>query len=88
MPVNHQNARIQASSCYIYLDDARKAQLIERNIPEQNHVFEQYAHVNLEASNKLKVNSIVLLRNINNETKREPLRLARVDEIHESRDGS
>ena len=59
-----------------------------RNNELLDEINKQYANVNLEASNKLKVNSIKLLRNINNEPKREPLRLARVNEIHESRDGS
>jgi len=34
------------------------------------------------------VNSVVLLKNIANEPKREPLKLARVNEIMKSRDGS
>ena len=34
-----------------------------------------------EASNKLKINSVVLLKNIANEAKREPLRSARIEEI-------
>ena len=50
-----------------------------RNNELLDEINKQYAHVNLEASNKLKVNSIVLLKNIKyNEPKREPLRLARV----------
>ena len=49
---------------------------------------EQYSNVSLESSNKLEVNSVVLLKNIANEAKREPLRLARVNEIKKSRDGS
>ena len=40
----------------------------------------------LESSNKLKINSVVLIRNIANETKREPLKLERIEEIKESRD--
>ena len=44
--------------------------------------------MSLESSNKLEVNSVVLLKNIANEAKREPLRLARVNEIKKSRDGS
>ena len=40
----------------------------------------------LESSNKLKINSVVLIRNIANETKREPLKIARIEEIKESRD--
>ena len=46
----------------------------------------QYDNVCLESSNKLKINSVVLIRNIANETKREPLKIARVEEIKESRD--
>ena len=37
-----------------------------RNNELLDEINKQYANVNLEASNKLKVNSIVLLRNINN----------------------
>jgi len=51
-------------------------------------INEQYCNVNLETSNKLKVNSVVLLKNIANEPKCEPLKLARVNEIKKSRDGS
>ena len=39
-----------------------------------------------ESSNRLKINSVVLFRNIANETKREPLKIARIKEIKESRD--
>ena len=46
----------------------------------------QYDNVNLESSNRIKLNSVVLVRNIANETKREPLKIARIDEIKESRD--
>ena len=46
----------------------------------------QYDNVNLESSNCTKLNSVVLVRNIANETKREPLKIARIDEIKESRD--
>ena len=46
----------------------------------------QYDNVNLESSNCIKLNSVVLVRNIANETKREPLKIARIDEIKESRD--
>ena len=51
-------------------------------------INKQYDDVCLEASNKLKVNSVVVLKNISNEAKREPLRLARVNEIKKSRDGT
>ena len=40
----------------------------------------------LNTSNKVKLNSVVLIRNIANETKREPLKLARIVKIHDSRD--
>ena len=46
-----------------------------------NVINKQYDNVCLEASNKLKINSVVLLKNIANEAKREPLRLARIAEI-------
>ena len=44
--------------------------------------------MSLVASNRLRVNSVVLLRHIDTVAKREPLRLARISEIHTSRDGS
>ena len=53
-----------------------------------NVINKQNDNVCLEASNKLKINSVVLLKNISNEAKREPLRLARIDEIKKSRDGT
>ena len=46
----------------------------------------QYDNVNLESSICIKLNSVLLVRNIANETKREPLKIARIDEIKESRD--
>ena len=46
-----------------------------------NIINKQYDNVCLEASNKLKINSVVLLKNIANEAKRDPLRLARIAEI-------
>ena len=39
----------------------------------------------LENPKQVKVNSIVLVRNIANEPKREPLKLARIEKIHDSR---
>ena len=42
----------------------------------------------LENPKRVKMNSIVLVRNIANEPKREPLKLARVEEIHDSRDNT
>ena len=59
-----------------------------RNDELMKTINKQYDGVSLVASNRLKVNSVVLLRHINTETKREPLRLARVSEKHTSRDGS
>ena len=53
-----------------------------------NVINKQYDNVCLEASNKLKINSVVLLKDIANEAKREPLRLARIEEIKKSRDGT
>ena len=46
----------------------------------------QYANVCLENSNRIRLNSVVLVRNIANETKRELLKIARIEKIHESRD--
>ena len=48
----------------------------------------QYANVGLENPTRVKENSIVLVRNIGNEPKREPLKLARIEKIHESRDNA
>ena len=48
----------------------------------------QYSNVCLENPKRVKKNSIVLVRNIANEPKREPLKLARVEEIHDSRDNT
>ena len=44
-------------------------------------INEQYCNVSLEASNKLEVNSVVLQKNIANEAKREPLKLAEIREL-------
>ena len=51
-------------------------------------INKQYNNVCLESSNILSINSVVLLRNISNESKREPPKLARVYKIKKSRDGS
>ena len=51
-------------------------------------ITKQYLGVCLESSNKLKVNSVVLFRHIKPEIKREPLKLARVLQVHESPDGA
>ena len=48
----------------------------------------QDSNVCLESSNRVKLNSVVLVRNIANETKREPLKIARIEKIHESRDNT
>ena len=48
----------------------------------------QYSNVCLESSNRVKLNSVVLVRNIANETKREPLKIARIEKNHESRDNT
>ena len=45
-----------------------------------NVINKQYDNVCLEASNKLKINSVILLKNIANEAKREPLKLAMIEE--------
>ena len=41
----------------------------------------QYDNMSLESSNCIKLNSVVLVRNIANETKREPLKIARITRI-------
>ena len=48
----------------------------------------QYANVGLENPTRVKENSIVLVRNIGKEPKREPLKLARIEKIHDSRDNT
>ena len=53
-----------------------------------NVINKQYDNVCLEASNQLKINSVVLLKNIAYKAKIEPLRLARIEEIKKSRDGT
>ena len=45
----------------------------------------QYDNVCLESSNRIRLNSVVLVRNIANETTREPLKIVRIKEIKESR---
>ena len=44
----------------------------------------QYHEAEPEGSNNRKVNSVVLLKNIANESKREPMKLARIIELHKS----
>ena len=46
----------------------------------------QYDNGNIESSNCIKLNSVLLVRNVANETKREPLKIARIEAIKESRD--
>ena len=46
----------------------------------------QYSDMQLTEPKKVKENSVVLIRNIANEPKREPLKLARIVKIHDSRD--
>merc|ERR1711893_537704 len=48
----------------------------------------QYANVQFLEPKEVRENSIVLVRNIGNEPKREPLKLARIDKIHGSRDNA
>ena len=40
----------------------------------------------VENPKRVKVNSVVLVRNIGNEPKREPLKLARIEKVYDSRD--
>ena len=49
---------------------------------------QQYANMELQEPKEVRENSIVLIRNIGNEPKREPLKFARIDKIHESRDNA
>ena len=46
----------------------------------------QYANMQLQEPKEVRENSIVLIRNIGNEPKREPLKIARIEKIHASRD--
>ena len=48
----------------------------------------QYSNVCLESSKRVRLNSVVLVRNIANEPKREPLKIARIEKIHDSRDNT
>ena len=51
-------------------------------------IIKQYHNAGLEASNSLWNDSVILLRNIANDGKRESMILAWVIELHESRDGT
>merc|ERR1712131_181855 len=48
----------------------------------------QYSGMHLKEPRKLESNSVVLLRNIANESKREPMKFARVLKINESKDNA
>ena len=48
----------------------------------------QYSGMHLKEPRKLETNSVVLLRNIANESKREPMKFARVLKINESKDNA
>ena len=58
----------------------------------EDEIFEllnqQYANMEFQEPKEVRENSIVLIRNIGNEPKREPLKFARIDRIHESRDNA
>merc|ERR1711873_25963 len=58
----------------------------------KDEIFEllnnQYRNMELQVPKEVKVNSIVLIRNIGNENKREPLKFARVKSIQKSRDNA
>merc|ERR1711872_60082 len=58
----------------------------------EDEIFEllnqQYANMELQEPKEVRENSIVLIRNIGNEPKREPLKFARVERIHKSRDNA
>ena len=49
---------------------------------------QQYANMELQEPKEVRENSIVLIRNIGSEPKREPLKFARIDKIHGSRDNA
>ena len=58
----------------------------------KDEIFEllnqQYPNMEFQQPKEVRENSIVLIRNIGNEPKREPLKFARVERIHESRDNA
>ena len=62
------------------LEEFRKEEFLEL-------LNKQYANVHLQEPKEVRETSIVLIRNIGNEPKREPLKLARIEKIHDSRDG-
>merc|ERR1712198_739212 len=53
-----------------------------------NILNKQYSGMNFKEPEKVEMNSVVLLRNIANESKREPMKLARVLQINESKDNA
>ena len=61
------------------MEEFRKGEFLEL-------LNKQYPNVSLGNPKKVKVNSVVLVRNIANEPKREPLKLARIVKVHDSRD--
>ena len=61
------------------LEEFRKEEFLEL-------LNKQYANVQLREPKEVRENSIVLIRNIGNEPKREPLKIAWVEKIHPSRD--
>ena len=61
------------------LEEFRKEEFLEL-------LNKQYANVQMQEPKEVRENSIVLIRNIGNEPKREPLKIARVEKIHASRD--
>merc|ERR1711873_337840 len=58
----------------------------------KDEIFEllnqQYPNMEFQQPKKVRENSIVLIRNIGNEPKREPLKFARVERIHKLRDNA
>ena len=78
-----ENSRGQAIKSTIdkleTMEEFRKGEFMEL-------LNKQYSNVCMENPKQVKVNSIVLVRNIANETKREPLKLARIVKVHDSRD--
>merc|ERR1711872_27543 len=53
-----------------------------------NILNKQYSGMNFKEPEKVEPNSVVLLRNIANESKREPMKFARVLQINESKDNA
>ena len=53
-----------------------------------NILNKQYSGMNFKEPERVEMNSVVLLRNIANESKREPMKLARVLQINESKDNA